>query len=290
MTRVVELSDYLREVVAALTSQGLTVEQVHPEYAAGQFEVSVAAEDPVGAADTVVLVKETVRAVSVRNGLRASFSPKVLADGVGNGGHVHLSLWRGDANVIAGGDGPFGLTATGQAFTAGILRRLPALMAVGAPSVASYLRLVPSHWAGVFACWGLENREAAVRLVAGPVGATSPGANVEVKCFDLTANPYLAASGLLAAGMAGLDEDATLPDPVDVDPAALDAGERVRRGIHRLPTELADAVAAFDGDEVLRTAFGAELHDTLIAVRRGEIALFADATSAEIVARTRWRY
>jgi len=86
-----------------------------------------------------------------------SFSPSVQAGGVGNGGHLHLSLHRGGRSLFGGGDRQFGLTDEAEAFIAGVLERLPALLAVGAPSVASYLRLLPSHWAGAFACWGLEN-------------------------------------------------------------------------------------------------------------------------------------
>src|SRR5215468_3941129 len=110
MGRLVEVSDYLREVHAALAAQSLPVLQVHPEYAAGQFEVSVAPTDPVGAADAAVLVRETVRAVSAENGLRASFAPVVVAGAVGNGGHVHVGLRRGGTNLLAGGDGRYGLT------------------------------------------------------------------------------------------------------------------------------------------------------------------------------------
>ncbi len=205
MTRVVELSDYGRDVVGALERQGLTVEQFHPEYAAGQLEISVAAADPVGAADDSVLVRETIRAVSARHGYRASFAPSVVAGSVGNGGHVHLSVWRNGQNLLAGGPGRHGLTADGEAFAGGILAGLPALTAVGAPSVASYLRLVPSHWAGVFQCWGRENREAALRLVTGSAGEQDARANIEIKCFDLAANPYLVAGSLIAAGLAGAE-------------------------------------------------------------------------------------
>src|SRR4029453_4954493 len=155
----VGVSDYARDLIEALSSEGIKVEQFHPEYAVGQLELSVAAESPVDAADTSVLVRSTIRAVGMRYNYRTSFSPKVEADGVGNGGHVHLSVWREGENLMAGGKGPFGLRADGEAFGAGILNRLPALLALGAPSVASYLRMVPSHWAGVYACWGLENRE-----------------------------------------------------------------------------------------------------------------------------------
>ncbi|MCM3885756.1 glutamine synthetase family protein, partial [Frankia sp. R82] len=381
MTRVAELGDYLRDVVTALTEQGLVVEQIHPEYAAGQFEVSVAAQDPLGAADTCVLVKETIRGVSERHGLRASFAPQLVAGGVGNGGHVHLSLWTDDglwtddanhlddpgdlrtsrtshgrraspgygasqgyrdsgvprdagvhrgscdyrdsrgrlhpdatptarvgpsqlrpdvasaglteagrANLMGGGAGPAGLTAAGEGFAAGILTRLPALMALGAPSVASYLRLMPSRWAGVYACWGRENREAPLRMIPGPAAAGGRAANLEIKCFDLAANPYLLVAALLAAGHAGLVAGARLPAPVDVDPARLDPAERDRRGIRRLPTTLGEALAAFEADEVLRAACGPQVHDTVLAIRRAEIRRFADAAPDVVVAATRWRY
>lgn len=290
MTRVTELSGYLTDLLETLAATGVAVEQFHPEYAAGQYELSVAAADPVGAADLAVLVRETVRAVSASHGLRATFAPKVLADGVGNGGHVHLSLWRDGRNLMTGGHGHYGLTEAGTAFIAGILDRLPALLAVGCPSVASYLRLIPSHWAGAFACWGLENREAAIRFVRGAAGSREQAANVEVKCFDAAANPYLALTGLLAAGRAGLAHGGGLPDPVDVDPASLDPAERAARGIAALPSTLEEAVKAFESDSVLHAALGPELADTIATVRRGEIALFAGAAPEEVCARTRWRY
>ncbi|MEV7964763.1 glutamine synthetase family protein [Sphaerisporangium sp. NPDC088356] len=283
MTRLTERSGYLRDVVGALTAAGIAVEQIHPEYAAGQYEVSVAAEDPIGAADTTVLVRETIRAVSLNHGLRATFSPKVLAGGVGNGAHVHLSLWRDGANLMAGGDGRYGLTGTGEAFAAGILSRLPALLAVGAPSVASYLRLVPSHWAGAFACWGLENREAAIRFVTGSAGDRSRAANLEVKCFDAAANPYLAVAVLLAAGRAGVAEGGTLPEPVEVDPRSLGT-------VTPLPSSLGAALQAFETDAVLKDALGEAMIDTIALVRRGEIALFEGADPEEIAARTRWKH
>jgi glutamine synthetase len=137
MSRLIAVSDYVRDLVDALSAEGITVEQFHPEYAAGQLELSVAAESPVDAADTSVLVRSTIRAVGPHYHYRTSFSPKVEAEGVGNGGHVHLSVWRDGQNLMAGGDERYGLTGVGAAFAAGILDRLPALLAIGAPSVAS---------------------------------------------------------------------------------------------------------------------------------------------------------
>ncbi len=290
MTRLVELSDYARDLLVALRQQGVQVEQVHPEYSDGQYEVSVEPLDPVGAADRSVLVRQTVRAVSARHGLRVSFAPAVIAGHVGNGGHVHLSLSRDDENLFAGGDGPFGMTAQGAAFTAGVLAELPALLAIGAPAVSSYLRLVPSHWAGAYACWGLETREAALRFVTGSAGSEQQSANLEAKSFDLAANPYLLVGCLLAAGLAGIEAGATLPEPVQGDPGLLDDDERERLGIARLPETLDAAVDAFESSTVLREALGDVLADAVVAVRRAESARFAGVDPEQVAAALRWVY
>jgi glutamine synthetase len=289
MARLVDGSDYVRDVLVALADSGVVVEQFHPEYAPGQLELSVAAEDAVSAADTSVLVRTVISGVGARHGFRTSFSPKVAVPGVGNGGHVHLSLWRDEVNLMAGGDGPYGLTAEGEAFTAGILHHLPALMAVGAPGAASYLRHLPSHWAGTYACWGLENREAALRMVTGPAGSESKAANVEVKCFDLHANPYLVLAGLIASALAGLRTAPRLPEPVDVDPAVLPGPELAERGIRRLPQSLREAAHAFRADDVLSAAYGPDLAASVLALRESEIELFEGATDEEIAAATRWQ-
>ncbi len=290
LTRLTNVSEYSRDLLSALAEQGVAVEQFHPEYAAGQLELSVAPESPVHAADTSVLVRTTIRAVGVRHGLRTSFSPKVDAAGVGNGGHVHLSLGRDDRNLMAGGPGRFGLTEEATGFAGGILEHLPALLAVGAPSVASYLRLVPQHWAGAYACWGLENREAAMRMVTGSRGSEDWAANLEVKCFDLHANPYLMLAGLLATGTAGLEAGTALPEPVDVDPAALDEEDLSARGIKRLPGTLRESLDAFASDDVLGAVFGTPLTGAIRAVRESELELFDGASPEEIAAASRWAH
>ena len=161
-------------------------------------------------------------------------------------------------------------------------------MAVGAPGVTSYLRHVPSHWAGTYACWGLENREAAVRMVTGSPGAASTAANVEVKCFDLHANPYLVFAGVVAAGLAGLSSGASLPDPVDVDPAALGESELASRGIARLPQSLREATDAFAADSVVTSAFGDGLSASIVALRESELELFDGVSDEDVAAATRW--
>ncbi|MDH2387897.1 glutamine synthetase family protein [Streptomyces sp. HNM0663] len=289
-TRLVELSDYAAELMAAFAAQGVDVDQLHPEYAAGQFEVSTGSLDPVAAADRSVLVRQTIRAVSLRHGLRASFSPAVRAEGVGNGGHVHLSAWRDRVNLHAGGDRRYAMTAEAEAFAAGVLAHLPALTAVTAPSPASYLRLRPSQWAGVFTCWGHETREAAVRVITGAPGRAGRAANLEVKPVDLAANPYLALGCLISAGLHGVASSAALPEEITGDPARLDDAEAAARGVRRLPTSLGEAVEAFRGDEELRAALGPVLADAVTAVRLGEIEAVAGLDDEQVAAAYRWRY
>jgi glutamine synthetase len=289
MTRMVELSDYCRDLMVALTAESVEVLQLHPEYAAGQFEVSTAALDPVGAADHVLLVRETIRAVSRQHGLAASFAPAVVAGLVGNGQHLHLSVHR-DGNLLAGGPGPCGITAAGESLLTGVLEALPALCGVGAPSVASQVRLVPSHWAGVYRCWGRENREAALRLVTGSTGETDTAANVEVKCFDASANPYLVVGAVLAVLLESVDRGLRLPPEVTGDPAAMDPAELERLGVERLPESPEATLAALEKSDLLKTAMGEWLFDAFTAVRRAEIALFADSTPDQVVAASRWRY
>ena len=285
MNRLIEVSDYCRDLLAALDAQDVGVEQLHPEYAPAQFELALGPTDPVGAADRMLLVRHTVAAVSERSGMRCSFAPAVVAGGVGNGCHVHTSIWRDDHNLMTGGPGPHGLTAEGEAFVAGVVEGLPALLAIGAPGVASYLRLVPDRWAGPFRCWGRENREAGVRLVTG-----SSNANVEVKCMDASANPYLVVGAVLALGLSGIERGLRLGPEITVDPSSLSEADLAAAGVERLPETLDDALARFLDCDVLADAMGPDLFGTVAAIRRAEIAHFAGASEEDIVAATRFRY
>ncbi|MFG3009153.1 glutamine synthetase family protein [Streptomyces cinerochromogenes] len=288
--RQVELSDYSADLLAACAAQGVEVDQLHPEYAPGQFEISVGAQDPVAAADRSVLVRQTIRAVAQRHGLRVSFAPAVSAEGVGNGGHLHLSCWRDGVNLHAGGERRYGMTAEAESFAAGVLAHLPALTAVTAPSPASHLRLKPSQWAGVFTAWGRETREAALRLITGTAGRHDQDANMEVKPVDLAANPYLALGCVIAAGLDGITAARTLPDEITGDPARYGPDEAAARGVRRLPRSLSEAVEEFRADQVLREALGPVLADAVTAVRLGEAAAVDGLGPDRVAAAYRWVY
>jgi glutamine synthetase len=287
MSRLIDLSAYGRDLLEAFAAEGIDVEQLHPEYAPSQMEVSVSPLDPVGAADRVVLVRLTIRAVASEHGYRVSLSPAMVPGGVGSGAHLHLSVWRDGVNLLAAVAGGRELDSAGEAWVAGLLDALPALVAVGAPSVASYLRLQPQRWSAPWRCWGRENREAALRLVTGS-STRGAGANVEIKVFDASSNPYLVAGAVIAAGLDGLARGLRLPAEATVDPASLDDEARAAAGITRLPSTLTDALNAFDGNEVIALAMGPALARTWSAVRRAEVDLFADASDAEVAEASRW--
>jgi glutamine synthetase len=209
----------------------------------------------------------------------------VLTDNVGNGGHLHASFHIHARNVLEGGEGRYGLTGTGESIMATLLDNLPALLAVGAPTPASYLRLQPSRWAGAYQVWGPENREAAMRFIqASPFAAGA--ANVELKCFDLSANPYLLAGAVLAIAVAGADRGAQLPAEVTGDPAA--PGNPQAANAVRLPGSLADSLKALEASQELNLAAGDELMASYAASRRAEIALAEGASEADIITRARW--
>lgn len=277
------------DLISTIEAQGLNLQQFHPEYANGQFELSIAPRDPLAAADAAIIVRQTVRAVAARHGWSASFSPQVQAD-TGNGSHLHLSLWERNRNLLSAGDGPAGMHQRGEAFVAGILHELPALVAVTAPSCVSYLRLRPNQWSGAMQCWGTENREAALRFIAGATAATEHAANAEIKPVDGTANPYLAIGATLAAGLHGLDIDDHLPPSTEEDPTLLSDAVREERGVRQLPSSLPEAVEHLAASSVLRDAMGEFLFETFLATRRGECEQYAGLADDELIRRLQWRF
>jgi glutamine synthetase len=278
------------DLLEALAAQGIAVEQIHPEYSTGQYEISVAAASPLEAADRHVLLRLTIRRLAHRHGLKASFSPVAIAGEVGNGSHLHFSAWRAEDNLMTGGDGPEGLTDTGEHMVAGVLHHLPGMAGFLAPSVASWDRLQPGHWSGAYTCWGVENREAALRMIKGMKGTRARAANVEIKTIDGTANPYIAATLAISAALDGLHNEMRLPVAVTLDPDTLEDGERSEHGIERLPADLTEAVARMEKAELPRAALGEALYEAFLAVRRLELESYGAADIEKKAELLRWKY
>jgi glutamine synthetase len=274
--------DYVDELAEALDAQGIVLEQYYSELGHGQHEISTGHAPALRAADEQILVRETIRGVASQQGLIASLAPKPWPENAGNGGHIHFSLWDADANWNRFHDSsaPDLLSADARAFIAGVLAHLPGLCGLTAPSFNSYHRIVPQYWAGAFVCWGHDNREAPVRVPSVFRGNEEASTNAELKAADASANPYLAVGALIAAGLDGLERGLEPPEPVEVDPATIDADERERRGIHRLPTTQEEALNELAADELLLDALGPTLADSYLAVRRSEWAAYSEGDEA----------
>ena len=280
---------FVAQVMRDAASNGLRLGQVHAEYGPAQVELSLAASDPLTAADQQLLARQTILAAAAAHGLRVSFAPLPTLNGAGNGWHVHTSLWRGDENLLAGGpEGPRG--TAGGSYVAGLLRDLPALAAVTAPSVGSLARLRPGFFAGAYAFWGVENREAPLRYVPGSALLGEDHANLELKVSDASANPYLALSALLASGVAGVEENLVPPAPIAADPGTWKKKERAAAGVGKLPSSQAEQEEALLASPRVTGALGEELLGAFLAVRRADAAWAEGRETEDVLAAWRWKY
>jgi glutamine synthetase len=263
--------DVVDDLVDALETQGIGLEQYYSELGHGQHEISTPHAPALRAADEQLLVRETIRGVAARHGVVASLAPKPWPDGAGNGCHIHFSLWDAEGrNRFHDPSAPDGLSAEARSFIAGVLEHLPGLCGLTAPSFNSYRRIVPQYWAGAFVCWGHDNREAPVRVPSLFQGFEEASTNVELKAADASSNPYLAVGGLIAAGLDGLERGLEPPAPVEVDPVTIDEPKRKARGIVPLPATQQEALDALGADAVLTAALGPVLAESYLAVRRSE--------------------
>ena len=272
------------DIVEALGAQGLEVDQYYPELGHGQQELTVRHADALRAADNHIVYRETVRNIARQHGLYASFAPKPFPGQAGNGCHLHISMWDadGERNLFYDPQGRHGLSEMGYQFIGGVLAHLRGLVALTAPSVNSYRRLIPNTWSSAFVCYGPDNREAAVRIPSGYWGDEMASANLELKPSDSSANPYLALGGLISVGLNGIINNMipSLDLEIDVDPTTLPDGELERRGIQKLPRSLDEAVHALEGDAVLMESLGPTLSEAYIAIRRADAKLFAENDEA----------
>ncbi|OBG43604.1 glutamine synthetase [Mycobacterium alsense] len=283
---VLEHEAFVRDVNAAATAAGVGIEQFHPEYGANQFEISLSPSSPVAAADHLALIRLIIGRAARRHGLRVSLSPAPFADSVGSGAHQHFSLKSADGPLFSDGSGPAGMTATGESAVAGVVAGLPEAQGILCGSIVSGLRMQPGNWAGAYACWGTENREAAVRFVRGGPGAAY-GGNVEVKIVDPSANPYLATAAILGLALDGIRREAALPREITIDPARLSESDRADAGVVRLPEAQPEATAALDGSALLRRILGDPVVDIVVAVRRLEQERYGNLDKEQLADRFR---
>ena len=269
-------AEIMIEMVDALTTQGIQVEQAINEYGPGQQEISIRHTDALGAADHQMKFRDTVRGVAGRRGLLASFAAKPFPDQIGSGAHVHFSLWdaTGGRSLLYDEQQLGGLSALGRHFIAGVAEHLPALTALTVPSYNSFRRLKPSAWASATTAWGFDNKEAALRVASPFYKREEQSYNIEFKTSDASANPYLSLGALIACGLDGIENQLEPGDPCEHDPALLSQPELERGKVRPLPSSMGQALDELEKDTLLIDALGPLLARCYLAVRRSEDAAF----------------
>jgi glutamine synthetase len=256
------------ETVAALDKQGIRVEKYYPELGPGQQELVIRYADALRAADNQILLRETVRAVAAKHGVIATFMPKPFQGCAGSGCHLHVSLWNDNVNLFYDRNGKHTLSDTALYFIGGILDHIAPLCAFTASTVSSYKRLVPQNWASAYTCYGLDNREAAVRICSGQKGNEAKSTNLEFKPTDGACNPYLALAALLSAGFDGIKRKLDPGDAVMIDPYEYSEQERKAQNIERLPSNLNEAIIALENDQFFSEQLGETIVREYIALKK----------------------
>jgi glutamine synthetase len=250
------------ELMDALNSMGLEIEVGHHEVALGQHEIDFRFADVLRAADNVLTLKYTVKAIAAKHGLVASFMPKPIYGINGSGMHCHQSLFdaNGD-NLFFDDNDEFKLSKMAYGFIAGQLSHARSLAAVVSPTVNSYKRLVPGYEAPVYVGWATQNRSALVRIPRYNEGRPK-SVRAELRFPDPSSNPYLAFTAMLAAALDGIDREMTPPAPLNnVNLYHLNKEQRTEMGVGELPGSLAEALTELDKDETLKNALGSTVYE-----------------------------
>jgi glutamine synthetase len=238
------LTDLRMEMAVTLEGLGIPVEVFHHEVASGgQCELSMKFNSLKTMADWTMLYKYVVKNVSKKHGKTATFMPKPIFGDNGSGMHCHQSVWKDEKNLFAG-DKYGGLSEMALHYIGGILKHAPAICAFTNPGTNSYKRLVPGYEAPVNLAYSARNRSASVRI---PIGGNSPKAKrLEFRCPDPTANPYLAFSVMLMAGLDGILNKINPGQPLDKDIYHLSPEEA--KEVPKAPGSLDAALNALERD------------------------------------------
>lgn len=276
-------------LMQALDENGVGPEMFMPEYGPQQFEVTCKPQIGLKSADDAVRLREITRSVARALGHKATFSPVMGAGAVGNGVHVHFSLEDASGKPLTFDPGqPYQVGEAAAHFAAGILAVMPAMVALTAPSAASYERLKPNRWSASYNNLADKDREAGIRISPlSKLPGTDPYRcfNLEYRAADAAANPYLTLGALVWAGLQGIRDRRPLPETTQGDPGLLSDAEKKKRGLRRLPSSLAEALDELEADGRFRIWMGDELLEAYLTHKRSELKLVKDLDLAEQIKR-----
>ena len=258
------LSDHFNSFMDYCDDHGFALESLHCETGPGVWEGALAADEGALGVDKAVLFKTFAKTFFQKRNMMATFMAKWSMDYPGQSGHCHQSLLDAeDNNVFYDPDDPLGMSAVMRHYLAGVLTSLRPLLAVYAPTINSYTRLVKGAWAPTAATWGVENRTCALRVIRG-----EKGQRIEFRIGSADANPYLVAAATIGAGLIGIRDKIELPPPLTGN--AYDQQEHLPASL-QLPGSLKEAAVEFAASPVAREIFGDEFVDHYAATRDWEV-------------------
>jgi len=269
MTPLDMATDMRRESVITLEEMGIGIEYSHHEVAPSQHEIDMRYTDALTMADNVMTYRLVVKQVATKQGVYATFMPKPIFGENGSGMHVHQSLFKEGKNAFFDASDSYSLSKAAKSYIAGMLKYAPEFTAVTNQWVNSYKRLVPGYEAPVYLSWARRNRSDLIRVPEYKPGKEN-ATRIELRSPDPACNPYLAFSVMLAAGLQGIEEGLTPPEPVEENVFEMDEEELQRRGIGTLPGSLAEAIMLTEKSELLRKALGDHVFNAFIKNKKIE--------------------
>ena len=255
-----------RAMVDVLEQLGYEVEAAHHEVAHGQHEIDFRYADALRTADNISTFRFVVKQVARKFGLEASFMPKPVFGQNGSGMHTHQSLFRLGQNSFWDPQAEWELSRVALHYIGGLLRHARGMCAVTNPLVNSYKRLVPGFEAPVNVAWSMRNRSPMIRVP----DRRGSGTRIELRTPDPSANPYLALTVMLAAGLDGLATDADWREPINTNIWEMSHRERRRLRVDDLPHDLNEACDELEKNEILTGALGEHITQHLLAAKRQE--------------------
>ncbi len=269
-TRPLDLaSDLRRDTIFTLQEMGIQVEYSHHEVAPSQHEIDLRYDEGLRMADNTMTYRVAVKEIARKHGYYATFMPKPIFGENGSGMHTHQSLFRGDINAFYDPGDQYHLSDIAKSYIAGILSHAREITAITNQWVNSYKRLVPGYEAPVYISWARRNRSAMVRVPMYKPGKEQ-ATRIEYRSPDPACNPYLAFAVMLAAGLKGVDEHYSLPDPVEADIYEMDEAAREKAGIISLPGSLFEAVQELEKSDLVRETLGDHIFNKFIANKKIE--------------------
>ena len=260
-----------QEATEALKSFGVNVECLHHEVGEGQYEIDFNYGSALEIADKLLTLRYVVKKIADFNGLKATFMPKPIKGMAGSGMHVHQSLFslNGQTNLFSSDLGAYRLADLAKSFLAGQLKYIKEICLTLCPTVNSYKRLISGFEAPVYITWASSNRSALIRVPKW-FSDKPKAAHIELRCPDSSSNPYLAFTAMLAAGLAGIEQNLAPTEPVEENVYHLDEANLKNRHIATLPGSLFEALAWFGQSELMKKILGEELFNRYLSVKQKE--------------------